>query len=132
MKRLFSTLLLTLSSITASGCMVDVDHPGHYYDDAIFTVEWTVDGTTNPAECSRSGARYAYVRVESRYGVEAERTVPCEDFGTDFTVPPGRYWVHVVLLDRQHVDRTESVETDPRYVEDSDYVVIDFPADSFL
>jgi len=91
-----------------------------------------VDGTTDPAECSRSDARYAYVRIESRYGLEAEREVPCEDFGTDFSLPPGRYWVTAVLLDRRHDDRTESVETDPRYVEDGDYVVIDFPADSFL
>ena len=132
MKRLFSTLLLTLSSITASGCMVDVDHPGHYDDRVVFTVEWSVDGTTDPAECSRSGARYAYVRVESRYGVEDEQEVPCEDFGVNFLLPPGRYWVHAVLLDRRHTDRTESVETDPRYVDDGDYVVIDFPADSFL
>jgi hypothetical protein len=131
MNRLFSTLMLSWTAISASGCMVDVDHPGHYYD-AVFTVEWSVDGTTDPAECARSGARYAYVRVESRYGVEDEHEVPCEDFGTAFTLPPGRYWVHAVLLDRRHAERTESVETDSQYVDDGDYVVIDFPADSFL
>ena len=132
MKRWFSLLCLAFG-LTASGCFVDLDHPGHYYDDdSILTVEWRVDGSTNPRECDASGARFAYVRVESRYGVEAEREVPCEDFGTDFYLAPGRYWVVIVLLDRRHDEVTESVETDPRYLDGGDYVDIDFPADSFL
>ena len=53
-------------------------------------------------------------------------------FESDFYLVPDRYSVEIVLLDRSHREITEAVETDARYVEDSDYVVIDFPADSFL
>lgn len=131
MRNWISTISLVFG-LSASGCMVDVDHPSHYDDDALFTVEWSVDGSTDPRDCDASGARYAAIRVESKYGTEAEREVPCDEFGTDFYLPPGRYWVDIVLLDRSHQETTRSVETDSRYVEDSDYVVIDFPADSFL
>ena len=118
--------------LTASGCLVEADHPGGSYDDAVFTVEWSVDGYTSARECDASGARYAHITVLSDYGVEAEREEPCDKFGTDFYLEPGRYWVEVVLLDRSGRERTETVETDSRFVEDGDYVVIDFPADSFL
>ena len=130
--KIWISMLTLLLGLTASGCFVDLDRPGHYHDDAILTVEWSIDGRTDPRECRASGADYAYVRVESGDGVVDEQEVPCEDFGTDFWLPPGRYWVVIVLLDRRHNDRTETVETDRRYLDDGDFIEVDFPADSFL
>jgi hypothetical protein len=119
--------------LTASGCLVDVDHPGgHAAGDALFTVDWSVDGTDSARECDYFGARYANVTIMSSYGVEDEQEISCDAFGADFYLEPGRYWVEIVLLDRSGHEITETVETDSRYVEDGDYVVVDFPADSFL
>lgn len=127
-------LLGTLAFLVMPGCVVAVDHDGPGFGDALFTVEWTVDGSTQPAACWDFGAEYAYVTVESRYGVEDYRTLSCERFGYDFYLPPGRYWVTIVLQDRHHDDITAIVETGSRtlYAGESDYVVIDFPGDSFF
>ena len=131
MKILISMFSLALG-LTASGCLVDLDHHGGSHGDALLTVEWSVHGTTDASECDYFGARYAAITVHSRYGIEEDREVACESFGSDFYLPPDRYWVEIVLLNRSRREITEAVQTDSRYVEDSDYVVIDFPADSFL
>lgn len=127
-------LLAALSGFALSGCFVGVDRDGHYADDAIFTVEWRIEGSSHPDACLDFGARYAYLTVESRYGTEDDRTLPCEDFGYDFYVPPGTYWVTVTLLDRDHRDITSTIETDSYtlYENDGTDVVADFPEDSFF
>jgi hypothetical protein len=128
-------LLAALSGLALPGCFVGVDHDhgGAYADDALFTVEWSIDGSTDPDACLDFDAAYAYVTVESRYGTEADQTVPCERFSYDFYLPPGRYWVTVALQDRDRRDVTSVIETDSYSLAegDSNYVVADFPPDSF-
>lgn len=118
-------------ALALQGCFFAVDHDAH---DAIFTVEWRVDGSSHPDACWDFGAEYAFITVESRYGLETSRTVACERFGYDFYLAPGRYWVTVTLQDRHHDDITSVVETDSHtlYEGGGDYVVADFPPDSFL
>src|SRR4029077_17326791 len=88
---------------TSSACVV-VDHHGD--SDSTLTVEWTIDGTDDPEQCDASGARYAEVTVESHGGYTNTFTEDCDRFGVDIDVPAGRYWVTVVLLDRNEHDRT--------------------------
>jgi hypothetical protein len=118
------------------GCMIPVDHDhgGFYADDAVLTVEWRVDGSTHPNACWDFGAEYAYITVESRYGVEDTKLVSCDAFGYDFYLPAGRYWVTISLQDSRHDDITSLVETDARtlFEGDSSSVVADFPESSFF
>ena len=124
-------LLAALSVTALSGCFVGVDD---HHDDAIFTVEWTVDRSTSRVACLDFGADSAYVTIESRFGTEDSLTLPCEAFGHDFILLPGRYWATVQLLDRRGREITSVVETDEYdlYAGDGEYVVADFPPDSFL
>jgi hypothetical protein len=123
------TLLAALSGIALSGCVVD-GGPG----DAIFTVEWRIDGRASRADCAYFAADVAYLTVESRFGVEDEATVPCEDFGYDFYLAPGDYWVTVELLDSRDRPVATGIETDeyPLFAGDGEVVVADFPSDSFF
>lgn len=132
MKSLF-TLLVALSGIALSGCFVGVEDHGHP-DDAIFTVEWRIAGSSSRAACLDFGADWAYVTVESRFGTEDSATVPCEDFGYDFYLLPGTYWVTVQLLDRREREITSVIETDEYdlYAGNGEFVVADFPPSSFF
>ena len=125
--------LLVLSGMALSGCVVGVEHRHGYVDDAIFTVEWRIAGSASRAACRDFGVDAAYITIESRYGREDSATVPCEDFGYDFYLPPGRYWVTVTLLDRAQRDITSTIETDAYdlYANDGEFVEADFPPDSF-
>ena len=113
------------------GCFVGVDH-GHSRE-GVFTVEWSIDGGTHGSDCDYYGARYAYITVESRYGTEDYATVSCDAFGYDFYLPPGRYWVTVTMIDSRDDDVSTTIRTDEYslYEDDSQYVVADFPHDSF-
>lgn len=127
-------LLAALMGTALSGCFVGVDDRGGRDDDAIFTVEWRVDRSTSRAACLDFGADAAYVTIESRFGTEDSVTVPCEDFGHDFYLLPGSYWATVQMLDRGGREITSVVETDEYdlYAGDAEFVVADFPPDSFL
>jgi hypothetical protein len=136
MKRWISLWTMCLGLISP-GCMVGVDHghgSGGYYDDALLTVEWRVDGSTHPDACWDYGAEYAYITVESRSGVEESRVVSCDAFSYDFYLPAGRYWVTISLQDGRHDDITSVIETDSRtlYDGESSYIVAEFPDSSFL
>jgi hypothetical protein len=132
MKSWIPLLVAALLGPSLSSCFVGVDR-NRYDDEALFTVEWTVDGANDSEVCFDFDAEYAYVTVESRYGVEAEDTVLCDRFGIDFYVLPGDYWATVQLLDRAERPITTVVETDtyPLYEGDREYVVADFPPSSF-
>jgi hypothetical protein len=126
MKSLFA-LLAASSALTLSGCFVGID------DDAVFTVEWRIDGSDHPAACADFRVDAAYVEIHSRSGLDDYRTVRCEDFGTDFDLPPGTYWATVSLVDRSGFDVTTVIETDEYRLTagGGNYVVADFPPSSF-
>jgi hypothetical protein len=124
-------LLTAVAGIALPGCFVGVDHD--HQDDAVFTVEWSIDGATDGADCDYYGAAYADVTVESRYGTEDYAVVPCDRFQHDFYLAPGRYWVTVTMLDSHDDEVSTPVRTDSYdlFEGDSEYVVADFPPDSF-
>lgn len=122
---------VALSASLFSACVV-VDKHGD--GSATISVEWTIARSDDPAECSASDVRYAYVMLESRSGVVDEFEAPCGDFGADIDLDPGTYWVTVVLTDRGRNDRTTAVESDRITIYEGEHetVHIDFPDDSFL
>jgi hypothetical protein len=124
-------LSLALVAWTSSACVV-ADRHGE--GDSTLTVDWTIDGDDDPALCDESDARYAEVTVESHDGYSNTFTEDCDRFGVDIDVPAGRYFVTVVLLDRDERDVTPAVDTDEVDLahDDSDSVHVDFGADSFF
>jgi hypothetical protein len=124
--------LVAVGLAVTSGCVVEADH--HGAGDSTLRIDWTIDGTSDPAACDDTGAAYAYVLVESPHATEYEDELPCDEFGVDVILPGGSYSVTVVLRDSRDRDITEAAEAPPRdlFDGDDDHVVLDFPEDSFL
>ncbi|MET0390524.1 MAG: hypothetical protein ABW321_31420 [Polyangiales bacterium] len=116
-----------------TGCIFDVDDDD-FGNDGLLTVHWSIEGSRVAARCTQHDVRYAYVTVESRNGREDELEVPCDRFWVELELPPGRYWARVVLRDRSHEDRTETLKSSQTqlYRDDSVRVSVDFGADAFL
>jgi hypothetical protein len=133
MKSLLAALLVVVSGTALTGCVVGVDDRRSYDDDALFTVEWTIAGSSRGIACDDFGAYDAYVTIESRFGTEDSTTVACDRFGVDFYLLPGTYWATVQMLDRGGREISTVLETDEYdlYAGDAEYVVADFPPDSF-
>jgi hypothetical protein len=132
------------------GCQVAVDDPhDDYYEEgpaprssassvgaseAELSVEWTIEGSTDPRACLDYDVDHAYVTIEDDRGLVDEAEVSCEAFGYAAPpLPPGIYWATVVLRDSRGYDLTEVVETDDTDLPPgvSDFVSIDFGGSSF-
>jgi len=130
----FFLMIALLAVVTASGC---VAHDRYYYDDGrgssslYLTVEWEIAGTTDPSLCAEGGADYAYIVVEDSRGFVNEAQVDCGYFGVDIELPRGDYWVTVQLFDRSGRARTTALTTDVIALYRDDYVIVNFPVDSF-
>jgi hypothetical protein len=125
--------LLVLGLLGCSGCIVAADHPG-YGGGATLTVDWTVDGTTDPAQCRQGDAASFDLIVETRAGdLVGEFEGNCEDFETSVDLPPGRYQASAVMLDSRGDDRTTQVDLEPFTLYGGDELIldVDFPARSF-
>jgi hypothetical protein len=122
-----------LGSISLSGCVVVADD-----DDpplGTLTVEWTIEGLTDPADCAAFGVD----RLELRLYVDVDRFVEeveplCESFAVSLDLVEGRYFADATLVDS--FDRSATVSEpidDILVVEGTELVVsLDFPFDSFL
>ena len=103
--------------------------------EAGLSVEWTIDGATDPRACDDFDVARAYVTIEDDGGLVDEADVDCGAFGYDSPpVPPGIYWATVELRDaagRALTDAAESDETDVR-PGGSSYLSVDFSESSFL
>jgi hypothetical protein len=123
--------LLALGLLECSGCIVATDHSG---PDGAFTVDWTVDGTTDPSQCRQGDATTFDLIVETRSGdFVDEYEADCEAFEISIDLPPGRYQASAVLLDSRGDERTTQVDLDPFTVFEADELIVDvdFPARSF-
>jgi hypothetical protein len=139
MKRLALLALLGLS-----GCFINTDrHRYHddYYDDRSYTyapllsVSWSIDGSTDPAECRYEDVSEISILVETRSGVTiGEYLADCRDFYTSIELDPGRYTANAVLLDGRGNERSTVVDLESFSLASGDELAIDvdFPADSFL
>ena len=75
------------------GCFVESNEPETVVvsGDGLLTVAWTLDGTSDPAECAFQGADAIDVVVQTNSGtVVAEVTEDCEAAVTSVALPPGR------------------------------------------
>jgi hypothetical protein len=128
------TTLLAFGIFSFSGCVVDSTHSG-FHGTATLDVAWTVDGTTDPAQCRQGGATQIDIIVETHSGrYVGDFTADCADFDILIDLDPGQYQATAVLLDDRGHDRTTAVQIDPFDLFEGDTVPVDvdFPADSFL
>jgi hypothetical protein len=121
-----------------SGCVVDGHHDHGPVSDgaATLSVDWTVDGTTDPSQCRQASAPSILITLEDDSGpVGDDIEVDCEEFGVDIkNLDPGHYYISAVLLDPNGDDRTTTVDSDrfTLYGGDDLPIDIDFPASSFF
>jgi len=119
---------------SAPSCALATDEPvaeGH----GLLTVAWTIEGATNPDDCSVSRAHRmdVYVTDDADGRVVGEFTEACDAFGTSIQLPPGRYSADSVLLDPMGHERTSIIELGSFEVrgDDRSSFEVDFPPGSF-
>ncbi len=115
-----------------SGCLiVDDDDP----DVGTLTVEWTIDGLRDPADC----VGFDVDRLELSLYVGGDQLIdevepPCEAFGVTIDLVEGRYSADATLIDRfgGTASTTETLQA-VDIVAGTDLVInVDFPIDSIL
>ena len=127
-------LLVALSVLP--GCFVESSEPETIVvsGDGMLTVTWTVDGTSDPAECAFQGADAIDLVVQTSSGsVVAEVTDDCEAAATSVALPPGTYYADAVLLDSAGRAITTPADLGRFTIYGDDELIIDadFPADAF-
>lgn len=132
------TLLALLASLLVPACTVESDHPPRraipVVTDGTLTVDWTVDGRTDPDECAQGDAASIDIVVQTVGGAHVgEFDDACDAFETSIDLEPGDYVANAVLLDADGRERTTAVDMEPFTILGDDELVvpIDFPARSF-
>jgi len=134
--------LCLVSSVVATGCSTNTGDGGQVVVvqpnaplQATLTVDWTIDGATNPASCTQSASDVIEISVEDPSGNEVGAfQQSCSTFATSITLQAGSYSAFAVLLDSANNPRTTHVAILPFTLRGNDelHVPIDFPADSFF
>lgn len=99
------------------------------------TVDWTINGTKDPNQCSQGAAAAIEVTVTDT----AQQPVgtfqqSCTAFATSITLNAGTYLAHARLIDAVGNPRTTTIDINPFTILGSDNfsAPIDFSASSFL
>jgi hypothetical protein len=98
------------------------------------TVDWTIDGSTDPDKCNQSAVTTIDIVVTRDDGSPAGTfQQACPTFATSIPLAQGSYTARATLLDGNGVARTTSVAINPFTLAGNDElrVPIDFPANSF-
>jgi len=117
------------------GCVVDDSPAVIVSGDGLLTVNWTVDGTTDPVACSVEGADAIDIQVTTPGGaLVAEANDDCRAGTTSVELAPGSYFADAVMLDRASHTITSTVDLGGFRILGDDELVLeaDFPADSFF
>ena len=122
--------------VLALGCSSEPSRPTTVVvaGDGLLTVEWTVDGTSDPNECAVEGADGLDLSIEDRLGaVVAEVTDVCEAGSTSVDLSPGSYFADAALIDAAGHSITTRVDLGAFTIRSGGESVLDadFPSDSF-
>lgn len=100
----------------------------------LLTIQWSIAGDTNPAECGESDADALLVSVFSQSGAYiGEFEQYCQVFETGIQLEPGTYLAEAVLIAPDGIELTTPVDL-PRFDiagNDALELPIDFPASAF-
>jgi hypothetical protein len=105
-----------------------------YNDGGALIVDWTIEGSKDPALCDLSGAEAISIELHTTDGAYAGTyEQDCDVFGTSIGLYPDRYEGDAVLIDAGGTARTTPVFLAPFRIYGGDELIvpIDFPSDSF-
>lgn len=120
---------------TAEGCAVDTVQPAPVFLTGRTTINWTINGTVDPAQCTQGGATTFDVDFTDAVGRFAgEFQADCVVFATTVDLPPTSYTGRARLLDAAGNARTTEVALQPFSIVDGTNVSVsvEFPANSFF
>ena len=128
-----------LTSFTLAGCVVETRDnsppPAVVSGTGTLTVDWTIDGRTDPNRCVQAVVDSIEITVYSTSGASVGTfRQACSSFATSITLSSGSYTASAVLIDSADSARTTTVTIPPFSLYGSDTVdsPVDFPASSFL
>jgi hypothetical protein len=122
-------------ALALTGCVVSsTPDPVVVTADGALVIDWTIDGTTDPNECSQSSSATLEIIVDPGVGQPTTFSQDCEAFGASITLAPGSYSASAVLVDANGKARTTQIDIDPFTIRGNDelHTPINFPANSFL
>jgi hypothetical protein len=137
--RLISLFVGSCLLLALSGCVVHtssdpiVDAPP-VVGDGLLVIDWTINGSTDPNQCSQASATTLEIIVDPADGrPPSTYSQDCEAFATSISLAPGRYSASAVLVDANGTSRTTQLDIDPFRILGNDelHTPIDFPASSF-
>lgn len=128
---LFGCMVATPACVSDSSDDVVIVTPA---PTGLLTVEFTIEGTTNPTLCDFYGATHLELVLYDVYGGSFSDYAPCKDFVISVETDVGYYTGEVVLLDYNLAPVSVSLILDDlRVVEGTELVVaVDFPLDAML
>ncbi|MEO6576964.1 MAG: hypothetical protein ABIP89_24155 [Polyangiaceae bacterium] len=119
----------------AGGCAVETVQPAPIFVTGRVTIDWTINGAVDPAQCRQGGATTFDVDFTDAVGRFAgEYQADCAAFATTIDLPPGGYTGSTRLLDDSGNARTTQVDLRPfSIIEGTNLdVSVEFPASSFF
>jgi hypothetical protein len=119
-------------SLFGTGCFFESDND--FPARGRLVVDWTVDGTKDPAECVQGGAdRIDIILRTGRGSFVGDFQELCEVFATDIRLRPGAYTLDAALIDFEGFERTTAVgDSFLIFERETTVSALDFPADSFF
>jgi hypothetical protein len=139
MRTYLASLVVVGALAGAAGCTVQTESPAPAPapapPDGTVTIDWTVDGTTDPSHCQQGSAASIQITVDYTNGGSAGTyEQSCGAFSTSITLAPGDYDATAVLVDGAGNPRTTSIAINPFTIHGNDNlnIPIDFPSSSFL
>src|SRR5438552_2331219 len=128
------------ASITSiSGCIVETrsnpppPEPSPATVDGTLTIDWTIDGRTDPNQCNQAVSTSIEITIFSSSGsAVGTYQQACASFATSITLPAGTYTANALLIDSAGNARTTTIAVNPFTLRGNDTlnVPIDFPASS--
>jgi hypothetical protein len=130
-----ATLTAAFVALTGtSGCFVEADSDGPVRARGELVVDWTIDGTKDPAQCAQGDVDVVDIILLTPGGAPlGEYQQDCAAFATSIRLDEGDYAADVVLLDPSGAERTTRISVRPFSIYGGDQldIPVDFPASSF-
>ena len=103
--------------------------------DGSLTLDWTINGSTDPNQCNQSVATDLDLFVTTPGGSTVGEFIQrCSDGMATIALAPGDYAADAALVDVAGTERTTRINIDPFAIHSSTdlSISVDFPANSFL
>lgn len=134
-RNLGAAVIAATLACAAGGCATETVQPAPVFQTGRVTIDWTINGTVDPAQCVQGGATTFDVDFTDAVGRFAgEFQAHCDAFATTIDIPPGGYTGSARLLDPSGNARTTQVDLRPFSIVDGTPFdeSVEFPASSFF